>query len=125
MIIKYNYFDNHLQYHCNKILGTVHNGLLTEANGLLTKVQATTPMMAYRHPSNASLEDWYEAAKNVNQNHTANEAFKSAYQAPGPTPACLTSILVRIASQSIFHLQAATPAHSTPGNHVSTDIDRG
>ena len=27
--------------HCNKILGTVHNGLLTKADGLLTKLQAT------------------------------------------------------------------------------------
>ena len=26
---------------CNKIFSTVHNGLLTEAKGLLTKVQAT------------------------------------------------------------------------------------
>ena len=42
MIIKYNYFYNHLQYHCNRILSTVHNGLLIEANGLLTKVQATS-----------------------------------------------------------------------------------
>jgi hypothetical protein len=37
----YNRFDNQLQWHCNKILGTVHNGLSTEADGLLTKVQAT------------------------------------------------------------------------------------
>ena len=39
----YNRDDDQLQWHCNKILGTVHNGLLTSAEGLLTKVQATTP----------------------------------------------------------------------------------
>ena len=38
----YNRDDNQLQWHCNKILGTVHNGLSTSAEGLLTKVQATT-----------------------------------------------------------------------------------
>ena len=63
--------------------------------------------------------------KNVNQNHAANEAFKSAYRAPEPIPACLTAILVCVASQSIFHPQAAAPAHSTPSNHVPMDIDRG
>ena len=91
--------------------------------GLGPQIQNTIATMAYRCPSDASPEDWYKAAKNVNQNCTANEAFKLAYWAPGPTPACLTSILVCVASQSIFHLQAATPAHSTPSNHISTDID--
>jgi hypothetical protein len=37
----YNRFDKQLQYHCNKILGTVHNGLSTKAEGLLTIMQAT------------------------------------------------------------------------------------
>ena len=81
--------------------------------------------MVYRHPSNASLEDWYEVAKNVDQNCAANEAFKLAYQAPGPIPAHLTATPVCVASQSIFHPQAATPAHSTPSSHVPTDIDGG
>ena len=82
-------------------------------------------MMAYRCPSNASPEDWYEAAKHVNQNCAANEAFKSAYRAPGPVPTHLTATLICVASQSIFHPQAAAPTHSTPGNHVPTDIDGG
>ena len=79
--------------------------------------------MAYGCPSNASLEDWYEVGKNVNQNHTANKVFKLAYQAPGPAPACSTAIPVRVASQSIFCLQAAAPAHPTPSNPVPMDID--
>ena len=82
-------------------------------------------MMAYGHPSNASPEDWYEAAKNVDQNHAAIEAFKLAYRAPGPIPTHLTATPIHVASQSIFCPQAATPAHSTPGNHVPTDIDGG
>ena len=38
----YNMYGRQLQYHCNKILGSVHNGLSTKAEGLLTKVRATT-----------------------------------------------------------------------------------
>ena len=81
-------------------------------------------MMAYRCPSNASLEDWYEVAKNVDQNHTANKAFKLAYRAPGPAPAHSTTIPVCVASQSIFHPQTAAPAHPTPSNPVPMDINR-
>ena len=40
-VTSYNRVDNQLQYHCNKILGTVHNGLSTTTERLLTKVQAT------------------------------------------------------------------------------------
>ena len=39
----YNMYGRQLQYHCNKILSSVHNGLSTKAEGLLTKVRATTP----------------------------------------------------------------------------------
>ena len=52
--------------------------------GLDPQIQNTIAMMAYGCPSDASLEDWYEVAKNVGQNRTANEAFKLAYQASGP-----------------------------------------
>ena len=38
----YNMYGRQLQYHCNKILSSVHNGLSTKAEGLLTKVRATT-----------------------------------------------------------------------------------
>ena len=93
--------------------------------GLNLKIQNTITMTACRCPSDASLEDWYEVAKNVDQNCTANEAFKLAYQAPGPTPAHLTTILVHVASQSIFCPQAATPAHPISRNHIPTDINGG
>ena len=35
-----NSINKQLQWHCNKILGTVHNGLSTYAERLLTKVRA-------------------------------------------------------------------------------------
>ena len=93
--------------------------------GLDLQIQNTIATMAYGRPSNASLEDWYEVAKNVDQNRAANEVFKSACQAPGPIPTHLTATPICVASQSIFHPQAAAPAHSTPSNHISTDIDGG
>ena len=37
----YNRYGKQLQWHCNKIIGTVDNGLLTSTEGLLTQVQAT------------------------------------------------------------------------------------
>ena len=47
--------------------------------GLDPQIQNTITTMAYGRPSNASPENWYEAAKNMDQNRTANKAFKSAY----------------------------------------------
>ena len=36
--------------------------------GLDPHIQNTIATMAYRRPSDASLEDWYEVAKTVDQN---------------------------------------------------------
>ena len=60
--------------------------------GLDPQIQNTIATMAYGRPSDASLEDWYEAAKNVDQNvSTANKAFKLAYRASAPAPVRLTA----------------------------------
>ena len=40
--------------------------------------------MAYGQPSNNSLDDWYAVAKNIDQNHTSNQVFESAYRTPKP-----------------------------------------
>ena len=47
--------------------------------GLDPQIQNTITTMAYGRPSDASPEDWYKAAKNVDQNCAANKAFKLAY----------------------------------------------
>ena len=47
--------------------------------GFDPQIQNTIATMAYGCPSDASLEDWYEVVKNVNQNCAANKAFKLAY----------------------------------------------
>ena len=50
--------------------------------GLDPQIQNTIAMMAYGCPSDSSPENWYEAAKNIDQNRAANEAFKTAYRTP-------------------------------------------
>ena len=57
--------------------------------GLDPQIQNTIATMAYGQTSDTSLEDWYEAAKNVDQNWAANEAFKLAYWAPMSIPPVL------------------------------------
>ena len=47
--------------------------------GLEPHIQNTIATMAYERPSDTVPKDWYEAAKNVDQNRAANEAFKLAY----------------------------------------------
>ena len=47
--------------------------------GLDPQIQNTIATMAYGCPSDSSLENWYEAARTVDQNRAANEAFKTAY----------------------------------------------
>ena len=58
--------------------------------GLDPQIQNTIATMAYGHPSDASPEDWYDAAKNIDQNCVANEAFKLAYRAPTSASTCST-----------------------------------
>ena len=65
--------------------------------GLDPQIQNTIIMMAYGHPSNVSLEDWYQAAKNIDQNCAANEAFKMAYRTPTP-------ITTRPVQSSLFRI---------------------
>ena len=69
-------------------------------------LQNTITTMAYGRPSDTSPESWYEAAKNMDQNRVANEAFKSAYQAPASTPTRLTSIPLRPIQQSQSFLES-------------------
>ena len=82
--------------------------------GLDPQIQSTIATMAYGRLSDASLENWYKAAKNVDQNRAANKAFKSAYQAP----AHLISIPLHLVQPS--HSQAPPNAyiHPTPSTLV-------
>ena len=72
--------------------------------GLDPQIQNTVVTMAYSCPSDASPEDCYDAAKNVDQNHAANKAFKTAYQAPIPASTHSTSNLSNKVSSSFLSL---------------------
>ena len=91
--------------------------------GLDLQIQNTITMMAYGCPSDASPEAWYEAAKNVNQNLAANEAFKLAYQTPGPVPVHPTLVPVQVPAQSVIRLQQVAHTHPIPTSLVPTEID--
>ena len=91
--------------------------------GLDPQIQNTITTMAYGRPSDASPEGWYEAAKNMDQNRAANEAFKSAYRAPASTPTCLTSIPLRPVQPSQSRASPNAYIHPTPSTLVPIDID--
>ena len=75
--------------------------------------------MAYGCPSDTSLENWYEAAMTVDQNHAANEAFKTAYQTPISVTTCP-------AQPSLFQLPSqVVHINPNPGNSALVDIDAG
>ena len=93
--------------------------------GLDPQIQNTIAMMAYGCPSDASLEDWHEVAKNVDQNCAANEAFKLDYQASAPAPICPTANPVQVTAPGILHSPSAAHSHPTLGNPVPMDIDGG
>ena len=83
--------------------------------GLEPHIQNTIATMAYGRPSDASPEDWYEAAKNIDQNRAANEAFKSAYRAPVPA---LRPMPNPVRPTSFNSLRMLPPTKPVP-----TDID--
>ena len=93
--------------------------------GLDPQIQNTIATMAYGCPSNTSPEDWYKVAKNVDQNHTANEAFKLAYRAPRPASVRPTANPVRVTAPGILHPLSVAHSHPTLDNPVPMDIDGG
>ena len=73
--------------------------------------------MAYGCPSDSSPENWYEAARTIDQNRTANEAFKTAYRTP-------ISVTTRPTQPSLFQLPSpVVHINPTPGNSALMDID--
>ena len=91
--------------------------------GLEPHIQNTIATMAYGRPSDASPEGWYEAAKNIDQNQAANEAFKLAYRAPAPAPRSLSNPVRPIPFSTFRVSPPIVPSNLTLGNPVPTDID--
>ena len=68
--------------------------------GIDPQIQNTIATMAYGRPSDTSPQNWYEAAKNIDQNCVANEAFKTAYRTPMSAPTRLTTVPLHLIQQS-------------------------
>ena len=79
--------------------------------------------MAYGCPSDASPQNWYEAAKNIDQNRAANEAFKTAYRTPMSTPTRLTTVPLCLVQQSHSRAPPNAYVYPTPSTSVPVDID--
>ena len=90
--------------------------------GLEPHIQNTIVTMAYGRPSDAVPKEWYEAAKNVDQNRAANEAFKLAYRTPVPVPRPMPNPVRP--TQSLFRIPPPiVPSNPTPGNPVPMDTN--
>ena len=89
--------------------------------GLDPQIQNTIMTMAYGCPSDSSLENWYEAAKNIDQNCAANKAFKTAYWTPISTRPLINPLHTVL--QSL--LRAPPVPHTLPTPSSSTHIDTG
>ena len=80
---KYRSIDDYLEKCVELVVETGYTDPKTTVvkfrKGLDAQIQNTIATMAYGCPSDASPEDWYDVAKNIDQNHVANEAFKLAY----------------------------------------------
>src|SRR5271156_1831012 len=62
---------------------------------------------------------WYEAARNIDQNRAANEAFHFAYRIPVVVPSSARSVFPLPSRLSLNQLKPF------PGNPVPMDIDAG
>jgi len=82
--------------------------------GLNPQVQNAVATMAAGRPSDIFPTGWYEAARNVDQNHASNEAFQSSFRGSASTRPVTSGIL-----------RPPTMAHVTPspGHPVPMDVD--
>jgi Retrotransposon gag protein/Zinc knuckle len=114
--------DNYMDEFVDLVLEAGYTDLKTIVvkfrKGLDPQIQNTIATMAYGRPSDSSPEDWYEAAKNVDQNRAANEAFKTASRTSTPA-----STSTSYSSPRLPRILPSVPrVNSIP---VSTDIDAG
>ena len=91
--------------------------------GLNTQIQNSVATMASGRPSDSVPAQWYNAARTVDENRAANEAFSasSTYRSTAPTSRPVGTSVVRAAPS------LAKTGHShispTPGHPVPMDLD--
>ena len=87
--------------------------------GLDPQIQNTIATMAYGRPSDSSPENWYEAAKNIDQNRVANEAFKTAYRTPIPARPLINPLCT--IPQSLLRVPPVPHTPPTPSSSIPID----
>jgi hypothetical protein len=85
--------------------------------GLDPRIQDAIATMASGRPSDESPSDWYGAARTLDQNRAANEAFRSSYRVSMP------AVQPRNPPGGILRPPVYAHAHPTPGNPVPMDVD--
>ena len=95
--------------------------------GLEPRIQDAIATMTSGHPSDQIPNEWYDAARTLDQNRATNEAFRSSYRTPSSVPPPsqprqTTSGLLR-PPPATFRAPVHAHTNPTPGNPVPMDVD--
>jgi len=86
--------------------------------GLDSRIQDAVATMASGRPSNEVPDDWYDAARTLDQNRATNEAFRSSYRLPNPAP-----YQPRPTVPGLLRPPVHAHTRPSPGNPVPMDVD--
>ena len=92
--------------------------------GLDSRLQDAIATMTSGRPSDEDPKLWYTAARTLDQNRAANEAFRSSYRLPLPTPIQPRNQTPGLLRAPVHpHPPFNAHANPTPGNPVPMDVD--
>ena len=86
--------------------------------GLDNRIQDAIATMTSGRPSDDTPSLWYDAARTLDQNRAANEAFRSSYRTPMSVPT-----QVRNPTPGVLRPPINAYARPSPGNPVPMDVD--
>jgi hypothetical protein len=93
--------------------------------GLDPQTQNAIATMASGRPSDMIPTDWYSAARTIDQNQAANEAFRSSYRTTSMAPNQSRATTFTTARLPAPERRANHQYTPTPGNPIPMDIDAG
>ena len=91
--------------------------------GLHSSIQNAVATMTSGRPSDSNPEQWYSAARTVDENRASNEAFTSSSRGPAPTSFKPTGTST-FRSPPVVAPERHAHRTPTPGNPVPMDVDR-
>ena len=91
--------------------------------GLNAQIQNVVATMTSGRPSDSNPEQWYKAARTVDENRAANEAFSSAFRSPAPAPRVLgTSVARAPPSVKVGHTHGTPTELDAPRKKASEQL---